>query len=68
MEIFDGAGPKNNVENLKSPEETVPRDNENFKNIQNDEHIKYIKLPENTGWNAGSGFSMTIRFFRSLCL
>ena len=31
----------------------MPRDSEKFKKIQNDKHIKYIRLPEKTGWNAG---------------
>ena len=52
--------------NLKSPDDALPQDNEDFKKIQNDKHIKYIKLPEKTGWNAGRAvlFSqVTTEFF-----
>ena len=52
--------------NPYSPDDAVPQDNEDFKNIQNDKHIKYIKLPEETGWNAGRAvlFSqVTTEFF-----
>ena len=36
-----------------SPDDKVPIKNDDFKSIQNDKHIKYIKLSERTGWNAG---------------
>jgi len=36
-----------------SPDDQVPRDNDEFNSVRHDKHVKYIKLPERAGWNAG---------------